>query len=85
MESQRLAYEDGKNREPKARMDIAEMYEVVTNDLGLSEAEIHSLNDLESMPAPQVCSLLKKFLNIEAVREDQRGQYARANISSKRK
>lgn len=85
LEAQRSAYEDGKNSEPIARMDVATMYEVVTNDLGLSDADIDELVQLDRMPASQACSLLKRFLNIEAVRENQRGQYARAMISSKRK
>ena len=84
LEAQRLAYEDGKNRARIARMDIPTMYDVITNDLGVSDAEIHMIGKPESIPATQLCSLMKKNLNIDAVRESQRGQYARANISSKR-
>ncbi|WP_105004831.1 hypothetical protein [Rhizobium leguminosarum] len=84
LETQRLAYEDGKNREPVARMEVGTMFEVVTEDLGVSEAEIHMLLKPENIPAAQLCSIVKKNLNIEAVRESQRGPYARANISSKR-
>ncbi|QWW70148.1 hypothetical protein [Rhizobium sp. WYJ-E13] len=83
-EIQRLAYEDGKNRAPVERMDIATMYDVVTKDLGVSDDEIDMIVKSESTPAPHLCSIMKKYLNIEAVRESQRGQYARANISSKR-
>lgn len=84
LEIQRLAYEDGKNRAPVERMDIATMYDVVTKDLGVSDDEIHMIVKSESTPAPQLCSIMKKNLNIDAVRESQRGQYARANIASKR-
>lgn len=84
LEAQRLAYEDGKNRPPRARMDIPTMYEVITNDLGVSDAEIHMMSKPESISAAQLCSLARKNLNIDAIRESQRGQYARANISSKR-
>lgn len=84
LEAQRLAYEDGKNRPPRTRMDIPTMYDVVTNDLGVSDAEIHMIVKPESIPAAQLCSIAKKNLNIDAIRESQRGQYARANISSKR-
>jgi hypothetical protein len=84
LEAQRLAYEDGKNHAPIARMDIPTMYDVVTNDLGVSDAEIHMIVKPESIPVVQLCSLARKNLNIDAIRESQRGQYARANISSKR-
>lgn len=83
-EAQRLAYEDGKDRKPIPRMEIGDMFQVVTEDLKVSRAELHTLLNPESVAAIELCAIIGKDLNISAVREPQRGQYARANISSKK-
>jgi hypothetical protein len=83
-EAQRLAYEDGKLHEPIPRMEIADMYQVVTEDLKVSRAERHMLLNPGNTPAIALCAIIRKNFNISAVREPLRGPYARANISSKK-
>ncbi|MBC2805835.1 hypothetical protein ELI13_19835 [Rhizobium ruizarguesonis] len=83
-EAQRLAYEDGKFRKPIPRMEIGDMFQVVTEDLGVSRAEVHTLLNPENVRAIELCAIIRKDLNISAVREPLRGPYARANITSKK-
>jgi hypothetical protein len=83
-EAQRLAYEDGKFRKPIPRMEIGDMFQVVTEDLGVSRAEVHTLLNQENVRAIELCAIIRKDLNISAVREPLRGPYARANITSKK-
>lgn len=83
-EAQRLAYEDGKFRKPIPRMEIGDMFQVVTEDLGVSRAELHTLLNPENVRAIELCAIIRKDLNISAVREPLRGPYARANITSKK-
>ncbi|QIO56348.1 hypothetical protein [Rhizobium leguminosarum] len=84
LEAQRIAYEDGKSRAPIARMELGVMFEVVTEDLGVSRSDMHTVLNPGNTPAAQLCSLIRKDFNVEAVRESQRGAYARANLSSKK-
>ncbi|MFS2179472.1 hypothetical protein ACCC98_26590 [Rhizobium pisi] len=84
-EAERVAYEDGKLREPIPRMEIGDMFQVVTEDLNVSRAELHTLLNPENVPAIELCAILRKEVNISAVREPLRGQYARANLTSKKK
>ncbi|WP_327206700.1 hypothetical protein [Rhizobium beringeri] len=83
-EAQRLAYEDGKLHEPIPRMGIADMYQVVTEDLGESRAERQMLLNPGNTPAIALCAIIRKNFNISAVREPLRGPYARANFTSKK-
>ncbi|MBY4587630.1 MULTISPECIES: hypothetical protein [Rhizobium] len=83
-EAQRVAYEDGKSRAPIPRMEIGDMFEVVTEDLGVTRAEIHTLLNPENVRAIELCAIIRKDLNVSAVREPLRGQYARANLTSKK-
>jgi hypothetical protein len=84
-EAQRVAYEDGKLREPIPRMEIADMYQVVTEDLGETKGERHTLLHSENVLAIELCAIIRKNFNISAVREPLRGPYARANLTSKKK
>ncbi|PDT00780.1 hypothetical protein CO666_29130 [Rhizobium chutanense] len=84
-EALRVAYEDGKLRQPIPRMEIADMYEVVTEDLGETKAERQTLLHPENVMAIELCAIIRKNLNISAVREPLRGPYARANLTSKKK
>ncbi|MBB4289728.1 hypothetical protein GGE16_001768 [Rhizobium leguminosarum] len=81
-EAERVAYEDGKLRKPIPRMEIADMYQVVTEDLGETKAERQTLLHPENVLAIELCAILRKKVNISAVREPLRGQYARANLTS---
>ncbi|MGO6905965.1 hypothetical protein ACCS96_38155, partial [Rhizobium ruizarguesonis] len=83
-EAQLDAYEDGKNREPVPRMEIGDMFQVVTEDLKVSRAEMHTLLNPENVAAIELCAIIRKDLNVSAVRDPMRGPYARANISSKK-
>ncbi|TLX05751.1 hypothetical protein [Rhizobium sp. MHM7A] len=78
-EAQRLAYEDGKLHEPIPRMEIADMYKVVTEDLGETSAERRMLLNPGNAHAIALCAIIRKNFNISAVREPLRGSYARAN------
>ncbi|MGO8085051.1 hypothetical protein AB9F42_21130 [Rhizobium leguminosarum] len=78
------AYEDGKYREPIPRMEIGDMFQVVTEDLKVSRDEIHTLLNPENVAAIELCAIIRKNFNVSAVREPFRGPYARANISSKK-
>ncbi|MBB2704637.1 MULTISPECIES: hypothetical protein [Rhizobium] len=83
-EAERVAYEDGKLREPVPRMEIGDMFQVATEDLGISRAEMHTLVHPENVRAIELCAIIRKDVNISAVREPLRGQYARANLTSKK-
>ncbi|PDT20049.1 hypothetical protein [Rhizobium hidalgonense] len=84
-EAQRLAYEDGKLHKPIPRMEIEDMYQIVTEDLGESSAERRMLLNPGNTPAIALCAIIRKNFNISAVREPLRGSYARANLTSKKK
>lgn len=83
-EALRVAYEDGKLRQPIPRMEIGDMFEVVTEDLNVSRAELHTLLNPENVLAIELCAIIRKDVNVSAVREPLRGQYARANLTSKK-
>lgn len=73
-----------RSSEPIPRMEIGEMFKVVTEDLGESSAERRTLLNPRNASAIVLCAIIRKNFNISAVREPLRGQYARASITSKK-
>ncbi|MBW9054833.1 hypothetical protein [Rhizobium mesosinicum] len=82
MEAKRLAYEDGKMREPAAvtltAQDIAQM---ITQRLGVTVDELNKLTNLAELSDEETCSITMRLNTIDPVPEAQRGNWARAAMS----
>lgn len=83
MEAKRLAYEDGKSGAPTDKITPQAMFQVMTEDLGISSEEMNTMLKPDQMTGAQVCSVLKRMLNVQAVRQELRGGWARVTIAPK--
>lgn len=81
MEAKRLAYEDGKSRAPTAKLTPQAVFEVMTEDLGISMEEMNLMLTPDGLTGKQICAFLKKMLNVQAVPEARRGDWARVTIA----
>jgi hypothetical protein len=79
-EAERLAYEDGKVRANATRLSRSELTQLVTEKLGVSVDEFGLLGSSD-IPAVQLCSILKRFWNVQAVPKAQRAAWARTIIT----
>ncbi|GAA3106910.1 hypothetical protein GCM10010520_59520 [Rhizobium viscosum] len=82
LEAKRLAYEDGKVREPVTvtltAQDIAQM---ITQRLGVTLDELNKLTKLAELSDEEACSITMRLNTIDPVPEAQRGSWARATMS----
>jgi len=80
-EARRVAYEDGKSHEPIAALSPADVFGVAMKKLDVSLAEIGLLLDPDKIPDVQLCSILKRLVNVQALPEAERAAWARGYIS----
>lgn len=83
MEAKRLAYEDGKSRAPADKLTPQAMSQIMTEDLGISMEEMNLMLKPDGLTGKQICTFLKKMLNVQAIPEAQRGDWARVTIAPK--
>ena len=83
MEAMRLAYEDGKSRAPTDRLTPQAVFQVMTEDLGISMEEMNLMLKPDQLTGAQICSVLKRMLNVQAVPQELRGDWARVTIAPK--
>lgn len=83
MEAKRLAYEDGKSRAPTDKLTPQAMFHVMTEDLGISMEEMNLMLKPDQLTGAQICSVLKRMLNVQAVPQELRGDWARVTIAPK--
>ncbi|QWW66195.1 hypothetical protein [Rhizobium sp. WYJ-E13] len=82
LEAKRLAYEDGKARQPATvtftAQDIAQM---ITQRLGVTVDELNKLTRLAELSDGEACSITMRLNAIDHVPEAQRGIWARTAMS----
>jgi hypothetical protein len=83
MEAKRLAYEDGKSRAPTDKLTPQAVFRVMTEDLGISMEEMNLMLKPDQLTGAQICSVLKRMLNVQAVPQELRGDWARVTIAPK--
>jgi hypothetical protein len=82
-EAKRLAYEDGKVREPAAvKLSKHEIGQIMTQRLGVTVEEALKLTKLAELSDEEACSITLRFTSIDPVPEAQRGIWARYVMSS---
>ncbi len=82
MEAKRLAYEDGKMREPATvTLTAQDIVQMITQRLGVTMDELNKLTKLAELSDEEACSITMRLNTIDPVPEAQRGSWARAAMS----
>lgn len=82
LEAKRLAYEDGKTREPATvKLTAQDIAQMITQRLGVTVDELNKLTKLAELSDEEACSITMRLNTIDPVPEAQRGIWARTAMS----